>query len=154
MSDSFRVEKREEPVSLFMADGVVLEGRVHLSQYAMHHTGEQTVLDLLMEKNPFLPMHSSTSGEFHLVQKMLISHLRCEIHLSNEFSYTEREVKICFPGNDTLTGSLRMDVPEHGARLTDYINGGNDFFPLFSGEISYLVNRNLIRDIVLLGGSR
>ncbi len=149
MTESFRVEKREEPVSLFMSDGIIIDGRVHLSQYAMHHSGEQTVLDLLMEKNPFLPMHSS-SDDFHLVQKDMISHLRCKIHLSEEFEYSEREVRISFPGNETVQGTLKMDLPEHSARLTDYINGGNDFFPLFSGGVSYLVNRSLIRDIVLI----
>ncbi|MCF6267021.1 MAG: hypothetical protein L3J57_10795 [Desulfuromusa sp.] len=151
MSDSLRVEKREEQVSLFMTDGVIFDGRVHLAQYAMLHSGEQTVLDLLMEKNPFLPMHSS-SGEFHLIQKKLISHLRCEILLQKEIEHTERQVKISFPGNETLQGVLRIDMPNHSVRLTDYINGGNDFFPLFSGGISYLVNRSLIRDIVLLNG--
>ena len=151
MSNDLRVEKREEQVSLFMTDGIIFDGRVHLAQYAMRHSGEQTVLDLLMEENPFLPMHSS-GGDFHLVQKKMISHLRCEIPLTEGLEYTERQVKISFPGNQTLQGSLKIDRPEHSVRLTDYINGGNNFFPLFSGEIAYLVNRNLIRDIVLLDG--
>ena len=151
MSDNLRVEKREEKVSLFMADGIIFDGRVHLAQYAMLHSGEQTVLDLLMEENPFLPMHSS-HGEFHLVQKGMISHLRCQVSLNKKLEYTERQVKISFPGNETLQGTLKIDRPDHSVRLTDYINNGNNFFPLFSGEIAYLVNRNLIRDIVLLEG--
>lgn len=149
MSDNLRVEKREEQVSLFMADGVILDGRVHLAQYAMLHSGEQTVLDLLMEDNPFLPMHSS-SGDFHLVQKGMISHLRCKISANEKLEYTERQVKISFSGGETLRGALKFDMPKHSVRLTDYINAGNNFFPLFSGEVTYLVNRSLIRDIVLL----
>ncbi|MCK4503096.1 MAG: hypothetical protein KAU22_08670 [Desulfuromonadales bacterium] len=149
MADSLRVEKREEPVSLFMADGIIFDGRVHLAQYAMYHSGEQTVLDLLMDKNPFLPMHSR-GGEFHLVQKKMISHLRCEINLPEELEYSEMEVRISSPGNEALQGKLKIDRPENSIRLTDYINGGNEFFPLFSGGIAYLVNRSLIRDIVQL----
>ena len=149
MTNNFKLEKREETVSLVMVDGTVIDGRVYLSQYAMHHSGEQTVLDVLVGKNLFLPMHSD-NNEFHLVQKNMISYLSCEVHLSTEFQYTERDVKISFPGSKNLHGMLRMDLPEERARLTDYINDGNDFFPLFAGETSYLVNRNLIRDIVLL----
>ncbi len=149
MSNNLRVEKREEQVSLFMADGVIFDGQVHLAQYALLHSGEQTVLDLLMEENPFLPMHSS-SGEFHLIQKGMISYLRCKISLHEKLEYTERQVKISFPGHETLQGALKIDAPNHSVRLTDYINGGNNFFPLFSGAVAYLVNRSLIRDIVLL----
>ena len=151
MSDSLRVEKREEQVSLLMADGIIFDGCVYLSHYAMLHSGEQTVLDLLLEENPFLPMHSS-SGEFHLVQKGMISHLRCEISVNDGFEYTERQVKISFPGTETLQGALKIGMLDHSVRLTNYINGGDNFFPLFSGEIAYLVNRSLIRDIVLLNG--
>ncbi len=149
MTKNFKVEKREETVSLVMVDGTVIDGRVYLSQYAMHHSGEQTVLDALIGKNLFLPMHSNLD-EFHLVQKSMISHLRCEVHLASEFQYTQRKVKISFSGAESLQGTLKMDLPEDRARLTDYINDGNDFFPLFVGGKSYLVNRNLIRDIVLL----
>jgi len=151
VSNNFKLEKREETVSLVMVDGTVIDGRVYLSQYAMHHSGEQTVLDVLIGKNLFLPMHSN--NEFLLVQKNMISYLRCEVHLAVEFEYTERNVKISFPGNENLQGTLKMDLPEDRARLTDYINDGNDYFPLFTGENSYLVNRNLIRDIVLLTDS-
>ncbi|MEA3543961.1 MAG: hypothetical protein U9R69_01930 [Thermodesulfobacteriota bacterium] len=151
MAKNLRVEKREEQVSLFMTDGIIFSGCVHLAQYAMRHSGEQTVLDLLREENPFLPMHSS-SGEFHLVQKRMINHLRCNLPLNEGFEYTERQVKISFSGSETLQGVLKIDMPDHSVRLTDYINGGDDFFPLYFGEIAYLVNRSLIRDIVLMGG--
>jgi len=149
VTKNFKVEKREEVVHLVMADGTVINGRVYLSQYAMHHSGEQTVLDVLIGKNLFLPMNSNLD-EFHLVQKSMISYLCCEVHLASEFNYTQRKVKISFSGDESLQGTLKMDLPEDRARLTDYINDGNDFFPLFAGDKSYLVNRNLIRDIVLL----
>jgi hypothetical protein len=149
MSDELRVEKRKEQVSLFMADGVILEGVVYLAQYAMYHSGEQTVLDLLLEDDPFLPL-SATDGTFHLVRKGMISHLRCEVKRDEEISYIDRQVKISFLGNEELLGTVSMDLPPHSARLKEYINNGNEFFPLFSSDHSYLVNRSLIRDITLL----
>jgi len=149
MSNDLRVEKRQEQVCLFMADGLVLEATVFLAKYAMHHTGEQTVLDLLLEDDPFLPAKAA-DGEFHLVRKGMISHLRCRVDLDPALEYTERNVKISFLGGELLQGFVKMDLPTHAARLTDYINGGSEFFPLFSGEHSYLVNRSLVRDLVLV----
>jgi hypothetical protein len=70
--------------------------------------------------------------------------------MNDKINYTQRQVKICFPDSEVLTGVLKIDMPSHSVRLTDYINSGNDFFPLFSGDIAYLVNRSLIRDIILL----
>ncbi len=149
MSDHLKVEKQTQRVNLFMADGVIFDGHVYLSQYAMNHSGEQTMLDLLTDGNPFLPMNNA-NGEFQLIQKGMISHVRCDVPLNDNITYTQRRVKISFPDNDSLSGVLKIDMPSHSIRLTDYINSGNDFFPLFSGEVAYLVNRNLIRDIVLL----
>ena len=149
MTDDLRVEKRQEQVALFMADGIVFEGTVFLAQYAMHHSGEQRVLDLLLEEDNFLPMKLA-DGSFHLLRKGMISHVRCEVFLDEGLEHTDRQVKISFIGNEALSGMVKMDMPAHSARLTDYINNGNEFFPLFSGGHSYLVNRSLIRDLVLI----
>jgi hypothetical protein len=149
MADDLRVVKRQEQVSLFMTDGMVFEGTVFLAQYAMHHSGEQRVLDLLLEADRFLPMKAS-DGAFHLICKGMVSHVRCAVFLEEGLEYTERQIRICFPGNEQLQGKVKMDLPAHSARLTDYINSGNEFFPLFSAEHSYLVNRSLIRDLVLI----
>ena len=149
MTNELRVEKRREQVSLFLADGVVLEGTVFLAQYAMHHTGEQTVHDLLLENDPFLPM-TTQNGDFHLVRKGMISHIRCPVELKQGLEFVDCRVRISFLGNEVLQGEIKMDLPGPNARLTDYINSGSEFFPLFSGENAYLVNRSLIRDIVLI----
>lgn len=149
MANDLRVEKHQEQVSLFMADGLVLEATVFLAQYAMHRSGEQTLLDLLLEEDPFLPAKTA-SGEFHLVRKGMISHIRCQVELDPALEYTERQVKISFLGGELLQGLLKMDLPAHAARLTDYINGGAEFFPLFADGHCYLINRSLVRDLVLI----
>lgn len=149
MGNDLRVEKRQEHVSLFMADGVIFEGLVFLAHYALHHSGQQTVHDLLLEPDPFLPM-TMTNGEFHLIRKGLISHIRCSVELEPDLDYIEQKVRISFLGNEVLQGAVKIDLPEHRARLTDYINGGHEFFPLFSGDHAYLVNRSLVRDVVLI----
>lgn len=148
MTNDLRIEKRQEQVSLFLADGVALEATVFLAQYAMFHSGEQTVLDLLLEEDPFLPVKRD-NGDFHLVRKGMISHLRCHVELDPALEHTDRQVKVCFLGGESLCGGIKMDLPKHSARLTDYINGGTEFFPLFAEEGSYLVNRSLVRDFVL-----
>ena len=115
----------------------------------MYHSGEQRVLDLLLEDDDFLPMKAS-DGAFHLMRKGMISHIRCEVLLAESLEYTDRQIQISFLGNEALQGTVKIDLPAHSARLTDYINSGNEFFPLFSGDHAYLVNRSLIRDVILI----
>ena len=50
MSSIYRVDKTEQPVVLFQADGSVMKGVVFLSACAYSHIGQQTLLDLLKEK--------------------------------------------------------------------------------------------------------
>ncbi len=149
MANDLQVEKRQEQVSLFMADGIVFEGTVFLAQYAMYHSGEQRVLDLLLEDDRFLPMKAN-DGTFHLISKGMISHVRCKVVLEEGLEYIDRQIQISFLGNEALQGAVKSNLPAHSTRLTDYINSGNEFFPLFSGDHAYLVNRSLIRDVVLL----
>lgn len=149
MANDLRVEKRPEQVGLFMADGAVFEATVFLAQYAMYHSGEQKVLDLLLEDDPFLPAKTA-DGTFHLVRKGMIGHIRCAVTLEEGLEYVDRQVKISFLGGELLQGTIKIDLPAHSARMTDYINSGNEFFPLFSDAHTYLVNRSLIRDLVLI----
>lgn len=149
MTNDLRVEKRQETVSLFMADGVVLEATVFLANYAMFHSGEQALLDLLLEDDPFLPAKAA-NGEFHLVRKGMINHICCRVELDEALDYIERKIKIFFLGGEELQGIVKMDLPPHSARLTDYINGGAEFFPLFAVGKSYLVNRSLVRNLILI----
>ena len=148
MGNDLRIEKRQEQVSLFMADGTVLKATVFLAQYAHSHSGEQTLLDLLLEEDPFLPAKAE-NGNFHLVRKGMISHIRCQVELDPLLEYTIRQVKVCFPGGNSLAGQIKIDLPPNFARLTEYINDGNEFFPFFQDEQSYLINRSLVRDLVL-----
>ncbi|WP_303722104.1 hypothetical protein [Malonomonas rubra] len=149
MTSDFRVEKKQQPVVLFMADGSIFEATVFLATYAMHHSGEQTVFDLLQEEDLFLPAKTA-DGQFHLICKGMICHARCQVEPDPGLEYTDCQVKIFFLGGEVLQGTIKMDMLANSARLSDYINDGTEFFPLFAGEHAHLVNRSLVRNVVLI----
>ncbi|MDT8420135.1 MAG: hypothetical protein RQ754_06855 [Desulfuromonadales bacterium] len=144
----FRIEKREEPVVIFMADGIVYEGALFLSPFAKHRTGGQTVAELLSEEQPFLPL-KTTGGEFHLVKKSMISHLRYEEREQSDLELPERKVKITFLGGEELQGTVRIDMPAGKSRVQDFFNSGEKYFSMQSGGHDYLVNMNLIHGVVM-----
>lgn len=145
----YRVDKSEQPVMLFQADGSVMKGVVFLSACAYSHIGQQTLADLLREKGDFFPFRSET-GAFCVTNKTTITHIRYE-QLATEQEYTPLgnpvEVLINFAGGEQLRGTVIIEMPEGRNRLFDFINSMSGFFAMRSGEAHYLVNVLQIRDI-------
>lgn len=145
----YRVDKAEQPVVLFQADGSVMQGVVFLSACAYSHIGRQTLADLLREKGDFFPFRSQ-AGAFCVTNKATITHIRYE-QLTPDQEYTPFgnpvEVLINFAGGEQLRGTIIIEMPEGRTRLFDFINSMSGFFPMRNGEQHYLVNVTQIRDI-------
>jgi len=144
----FRIEKTEEPVVIFMADGVVYEGSIFLSPYSQHRSGGQTVADLLLEEQPFLPMKTN-KGDYTLISKAMVSHLRYTTKQEHLSVFPEREVKITFLGGEELQGTVCLDLPSESRRIQDFFNSSSKYFSLKSGGHDYLVNMNLIQGVIM-----
>ncbi|MHB8708233.1 MAG: hypothetical protein ACYC9I_05110 [Desulfuromonadales bacterium] len=145
----YRVDKSEQSVVLFQADGSVMKGVVFLSACAYSHIGQQTLIDLLREKGEFFPFRSE-AGAFCVTNKTTITHLRYE-QIPTEAGYAPLgnpvEVLVNFAGGEQLRGTIIIEMPEGRNRLFDFINSMSGFFPLQNGEAHYLVNVAQIRDI-------
>ncbi|MCK4536680.1 MAG: hypothetical protein KAT93_06680 [Desulfuromonadales bacterium] len=145
----YRVEKTEQPVVLFQADGSVMKGVIFLSATAYSHLGQQTLLDLLKEKEIFFPFRSE-NGDFSIANKTTITHVRYEPP-SAENDYcplgTPENVVITFVGGEQLRGTIIIDLPEGRKRLIDFFNVASGFFPMQTDEAEHLVNAAQIRDV-------
>lgn len=145
----YRVDKTEQAVVLFQADGSVMKGVVFLGACAYNHIGRQTLIDLLREKGEFFPFRSE-AGAFCVTNKSTITHIRYG-PTATEPEYpplgTPVEVLINFAGGEQLRGMIIIEMPEGRNRLFDFINAMSGFFPMQNGEAHYLVNVAQIRDI-------
>jgi len=56
MSNPLHVTKRELTASLYLTNASVLRGTVYLAEYSAHHTGPQSVPDLMGGPEPMLPL--------------------------------------------------------------------------------------------------
>jgi hypothetical protein len=145
----YRVDKSEQPVVLFQADGSEMRGVVFLSACAYSHIGQQTLADLLREKGAFFPFRSET-GAFCVTNKNTITHIGYEkTRAEMEFEPLGNpvEVQVNFAGGVQLRGTVIIEMPEGRNRLFDFINSASGFFPLHCSDGHYLVNVAQIRDI-------
>lgn len=145
----YRVDKSEQPVVLFQADGSVMKGVVFLSASAYSHIGRQTLADLLREKGEFFPFRSE-AGAFCVANKATITHIRYEpITVEQEYAALGNpvEVLVNFAGREQLRGTVVIEMPEGRNRLFDFVNSMSGFFAMQTGDAHYLVNVAQIRDI-------
>jgi len=145
----YRVEKKEQAVVLFQADGSIMKGVVFLSASAYSHMRQQTLLDLLKEKEPFFPFRS-TSGDFSIANRHTITHIRYGAPLPEEEVCplgTPEDVQITFVGGEQLRGTIIIDLPDGRQRLIDYFNAAEGYFEMQTEESCYLVNAAQVRDV-------
>jgi hypothetical protein len=145
----YRVDKTELPVILFQADGSVMKGVVFLSASAYQHLGQQTLLDLMKEKDTFFPFRRE-DGAFSVTNKHTITHVRYKpTSLQKDYPPLDspEDVVITFVGGEQLQGRITIDLPEGRRRLIDFINSAKGFFPMQSDEAEHLVNIDQVRDI-------
>ena len=145
----YRVDKTELPVVLFQADGSVMKGVVFLSASAYSYLGQQTLLDLMKEKETFFPFRRE-DGAFSVTNKCTITHVRYK-PISATDGYrplgTPEKVVITFVGGEQLQGTIIIDLPEGRKRLIDFINSAKGFFPMQTDEAEHLINIDQVRDI-------
>ncbi len=149
MSSIYRVEKKEQPVVLFQSDGSVMKGVVFLSPSAYSHIGQQTLMDLLQEKEVFFPFKLE-DGTFCVANKATITHIRYQPEPRDtnlEGLGDQVDIQITFVGGEQLCGAIRVEMPEDRNRLFDFINTAGQFFTLATQEANYLVNIAQIREV-------
>lgn len=147
----YRLEKIEKDVVLFLQDGVFLQGVVFLSPYAYGHSGNQTLLELLLEMERFLPFRD-LAGQVRLVNREAVSHVRHEPGGEEDsLLLGERAaVRLIFFGGETLEGAVTLEMPEEKNRLKDYLNLAPACFTLISGTSHYIVNARHVQQVIPL----
>lgn len=143
----YKVEKQPVAVTLFFTDGVVREGMVYLDVESRERGSVHTLFALFRQPGSFFPFRGR-DGHFQMINKSAVTHARHDEPESDERLYGDPQpVKIAFFGNETLSGTIRIAMPEGRNRLQDYLNDASGFMPMEGNAARYLVNADLIRDI-------
>lgn len=149
MTEELRVPKIEVPVRLAMMDGEMWEGSLSLAPLSARHQGSEQVMDLLQQKDPYLPVHVAGAGwrMLHKKRIVMISMDRArglrELDPAGLLEKAGRSVPVLLRlvGGETLQGTCPI-LPEggHEVRLLDWINEQVNFFPLLEGDTLSYVN--------------
>ena len=149
--EELRLPKRQVEIEVACADNTVRRVKVHLSDFSAHHSGRETVSDLLNAGSAFFPVADSSSGAILLLARGNVIHASVssqeERLLPVEIPSTEHRLKVHLIDGRTLEGTLTHARPPERARAVDALNESGTFLALTSSDKTLLINKRFIASV-------
>ncbi len=137
------------PAHVTLAEGVVLEGDLHLLIRSAHPSGSETPLEMLSRSEAFFPLTMS-GGSVGFVPKAQAALITCRDQAAlpdpDRASAAKLiRLEVVLLGGREVHGSATLELPPSRARALDYVNGPGGFFMLSSGDLTWYINKSLVR---------
>jgi hypothetical protein len=154
------VDKVRTLVSYARPGEAPVHGVISLGSSARLHDGPETMLERLNAGERVVPFESPDGNHVTLVTRLDLSWVSPrpgtdpKLVGPGTFLVTrQEEVRVRLDGGETLEGVLQMELPEGFNRVSDFLNGPEDFFPLATPDGAYLVNKHRVREVQLFRAS-
>src|SRR5512146_2507326 len=126
---------RREAAEVTLAEGVVIDGSLHLLSRTSYPPGPETPLEMLNRGDPFFALTRSGGGVL-FVPKAQAAVVTCHHHAPP-----------ADPERFSAAKLVALDVVIVGGRALDYVNGPGTFFALWTDDVTHYVNKLLVRTI-------
>ena len=132
-----------------LADGVVLEGDLHLATRTAYHPDTESPLEMLNRPEPFFAL-TLQQGEVAFVSKAQVAVVSCrdQLPLSDpERASAARLValEVALATGAEYRGRSTFELPPSRARALDYVNASGSFFTVWSNDLTRYFNKSLVR---------
>ena len=125
-----------------------VEGCFALNPHAQFHNGPETLLERLNSPDRVIPFQRREDDGVLLLNRLEMEwvlpspNMPPELICPQTYQVTREErVHIRLKGGETMTGLLRMELPEWFNRASDFLNSPEHFFPLITERGIVLVNK-------------
>ena len=142
---------RQEAAEVLLAEGVVIDGSLHLLSRINYPPGPETPIEMLNRSDPFFALTRSGGGVF-LIPKAQAAVVTCRHHAPpadpERFSAAKLvALDVVIVGGRKLEGRAAIEMPPERSRALDYVNGPGAFFALWTEDVTHYVNKLLVRTI-------
>jgi hypothetical protein len=137
------------PAHVALAEGVILEGELHLLTRPAYPPGPETPLEMLNRPDPFFVL-TLPDGAVTFVAKAQVSVIDCREQpaLTDPDRITAAKLvglEVTLHGGAEYRGRATVELPPGRARALDYVNGQGQFFTLFSDDTTHYFNKSFVR---------
>lgn len=132
-----------------LADGVVLEGDLHLAAGTAYPPDTESPLEMLNRPEPFFAL-TLQEGGVAFVSKAQVAVVSCrdQLPLSDPARATAARLvalEVALATGAEYRGRSTFELPPSRARALDYINASGPFFTVWSNDLTRYFNKALVR---------
>lgn len=156
----FRVPKCRVPVKLCGADGSVTRGSLFVDPATPRHAGQQTILERLNGPESFLVLEVGEGGQIEIFQKRHLLRVTPgadtpmdQVFVPEGLVTRQEDANLTLVNGSTMHGRIWMGLPHDRSRLSDFLNTGEEFFPLLIPGGIHLVRTDAVVKAVPLAPS-
>jgi hypothetical protein len=130
-----------------LAQAVARPGDVFVMQRVPHHDGPETVLEMLNRREGFFAFRPADEEGVLLLSKSHTVSVSVDRQapIADPARLTAAKMlgfELVLVGGATLGGWASVELPEHHARLLDYLNASDEpFFAMWTHATTHYVNR-------------
>jgi hypothetical protein len=140
---------RRITAEVVLADGVVLEGDMHLVASAAYPMTSESLLDMLNRPEPFFAL-TLGEGEVAFVSKAQVALVSCRDGSPDadpERASVARLValEVALVSGAEYRGRSSFELPPSRARALDYVNTPGRFFTVWTNDLTRYFNKSLVR---------
>ena len=127
---------RRISAEVVLADGVVLEGDMHLVASAAYPLSSESPLDMLNRPEPFFAL-TLGQGEVAFVSKAQVAVLASVARIV--------ALEVAMVSGAEYRGRSSFELPPSRARALDYVNTPGRFFTVWTNDLTRYFNKSLVR---------
>ena len=137
------------PAQVALAEGLAVEGELHLLTRPAYPPGPETPLEMLNRADPFFVL-TLADGAVTFVAKAQVAVIDCreQPQLTDPDRISAAKLvalEVVLFGGAEYRGRATVELPPGRARALDYVNGPGQFFTLFSDEMTHYLNKSFVR---------
>ena len=140
-----KVDKFRNKARIMLSDGKRLEVNFFLSHHSAHHSGSETIFDVLSSQLSFIPLEDIHTNEVIFAAKaqiMSVELLHREVVSS--LYLRELQVQVALLNGEVIHGQILIDMPQTKPRLSDFLNLSHGFLYIQRQEGDIILSKSHI----------
>lgn len=152
------VQKLRVPVRLCLAGTAAVSGNLFVASCSESREGPESVLDRLNSAVRVLPFERAGDGAMLMVVRARVDWVLAApevppflVQPPHFLPTREERVRVRTHDGGAFDGVLAFEMPHERNRVSDFLNAGEDFFPLGTPQGTVLLRKDAVLDVELRG---
>ena len=137
--------KFRNKATITLSDGRRLDVNFFLSHHSAHHSGSETIYDVLSSVLSFISLQDIHLNEVLFVAKAQIVSVELpDREVVSSLYLRELQIQVEMLNGEVIDGEILIDMPQTKPRLSDFLNLPHKFLYVHREQVDIVVNKGYI----------